>query len=1356
MDVLTGTSEPFRVGSVRTYEYKRDGERRSASELSKKILFDDVIGEIGAKLRDHAADDVCWWIRKWVAASDISRALSESPSPHSTTLACMFPESGRSERERLRTVGGLAHVCPYLSGVYNVAVHCAHKSLPPRPKRLRDTRTLCSMASELEVHYIKMSEIQASGVVATEAPASQFASQYVDLATVVLEHPAVAPVGALMHANNMLSMSLQLGAAIAERIDPRSLIARATLTDDAFALAKVDPDASRTVRVLETAVRAGRADATVLAALSSPPHPEHSYLRMPVRSKGTITVTSESDVGLACTIQDPASTEDVWATAGATLKGCLGISLSKSVPILKQVSVSYDLGLREHVSPRRVLNVIQESFDPYLHAALTSNAAIECVYRRSSGVKRLPSCIEHLLSKHARGRVAKSATLDAMQTVHCVKRVDAQAMAEDFDVRQIHLPPTASVRLVLSGGAKMHASGTSALDTQRAMLIVCLALSHVAEDASSTPRRTEKARDIRAAPRNAADIVRLAEDRMTESPERERHTDGADVAQPGLDNLIAADPDLFKFKSAPGASSRNTYARSCGTRRQPVAVTDSELSAMGADAPDAVKVGPKQMNYMCPEVWCEGSRTAMTRSQAEASGWRCPNGDAAVDMMASAWWQGAATRHIGFLKSSVHPDGFPLPCCFKTLGHMQRQRLEVVNSERADTVSHTTPEAPDRYVMREGTVPLPVGRAGAVRLGDRAQKLGIVRVGVNQQRHTFLACAAATTGASLQATVTRLLAAMTPCNVASAAHGSIMTYLLAKNPFDLRSGDSKERFMQYAASDAGSKRLSRRGMRGAVSDASKLDMHDPDVAREAIVAHVYENAVAAVKRGDSVDTKLIQLLVLCALGERYPEVSVSGGETYMSCIRWDERTATGVVRGLLFRDGRYLEPLVGVTRDILDEVSASLARACGSKVRSVNYAVLECLARAEHIVTDQVCDEAHICIGVIVEGDLFVPFPEPHTIDGALPVRYRNNVTCAHPRWTLPAARGLFKALADATLSDVYQNAAFGRHCVRVGEFTVPLHGGTTCMVESHVRVRATLATMAKRSRSTPGTDALESRARSLREVTDHILTNNEHAYVALTSPLSPLTPNQKQALFESVLPSQNDGDFSYTDLYLPAVTEYPLTRDGEVLLTEADFADASAQLILGRLVSGAISAFDTERIEVPTDDPISSGLDETVAVPESIQSGRPGVVGKTSSMGSLHAISAVVGQAGGVYNEQEHGRIVAHRALLQWRMTGELDPRWPEAAKALMQSASVPGKRAVQWKRLTALGAKVDPADEDIVTAFLSVPISLEVHREGDGVNALRRRAAWRVIAWRNGDGRVSFATIDGSPLLIESDVAE
>jgi len=344
--------------------------------------------------------------------------------------------------------------------------------------------------------------------------------------------------------------------------------------------------------------------------------------------------------------------------------------------------------------------------------------------------------------------------------------------------------------------------------------------------------------------------------------------------------------------------------------------------------------------------------------------------------------------------------------------------------------------------------------------------------------------------------------------------------------------------------------------------------------------------------------------------------------------------------------------------------------------------------------------------------------------------------------------RKLFEAIAENCSEPMFSSATYGEHCVCIGDFVVPLSGGSARIAETRVRARVLAAQQLNASSTTRFLELSNERSRVVRGIIDNMIANHHHAYVLITSTLSPLTTNQRQQLFESIAPDFNKTlAVRYTEVMRTSPSEQS-SRPGEVFLTDQDLVDGTAEFVVNAISAGADGAFRSahEGNARLTVDP-HPGLDVPVPVPASASEHGP-FDGACSSLGSIYALEHVVGLAGGTYGRLEHGRAGAHRASLHWKMTGELLPQWPAAARPLLQLVSSNSRSDGAWERLIAIGKNVEIEDDDIIVAFSGLPVQLEVHKKGARNIRRKQPAMWRVITWRS-DRRVSFAMRQGSPLI-------
>lgn len=151
------------------------------------------------------------------------------------------------------------------------------------------------------------------------------------------------------------------------------------------------------------------------------------------------------------------------------------------------------------------------------------------------------------------------------------------------------------------------------------------------------------------------------------------------------------DPALFvtrkegKFKA---------YSKICqwNQRRQPVVLTQAEKDNIDKKHPGsykhAVRYGTDPDNplwYICPRYWSLSRNTALTEEQVKSGkyGKLISNPNAKVvpegeDIFEFGHYDADGNYqdyYPGFIEPSSHPDGFCLPCCFKTWGGPKQKHL---------------------------------------------------------------------------------------------------------------------------------------------------------------------------------------------------------------------------------------------------------------------------------------------------------------------------------------------------------------------------------------------------------------------------------------------------------------------------------------------------------------------------------------------------------------------------------------------------------------------------------------------------------------------------------------------------------
>ena len=1380
MQHLTGVADKHAFASslhVKVIEARSDGKAnditKAFDQTAGPVLFDDDVGMIGSKVdmmyRERGGG--VWWLKTFWTANEVQRATALFGKD---TKKFLDPSMTAAGHAKLRKSGGQAHYCPYLKGIFHAASQLSHadQALSVNSRHAFHLN-FSEMTNTPELYTASLQELKLSGIENESVLRGPRTSHLSPLALhphEIAENMPTANMFTLLHARvrDQAVRSLSIDTHFDQIKTSESL----------HAVAKIHAGGSTLVRLRKKAIEDGLMDfgklRTLLAVQDTSHH--HDSLMVGAISGGQVAIVSHGSVTLNTTVRQPEKVPEAWMNAKQVVQDQMHITLqacpsSESCAQVAAATLRVPIQVPHVLRPLDVIKMIRTSWvSQYLLAALSHDKfVVEMVYKRSPGGMRFPPTVEQTMSTYLRNSQSSGGKglIDKLNAEHALSADDAAAAVSAYNKQHMHEPPPVVLRvacLPASAGLVVTINTWRPRDAQCALIVLCHAVAKL-----DMPRDTLGPGDVQQQPREPpaeGEMETSVHDIIEEAGKEDAQATPGASARPAvtmrnaLDSLMSVDPELFSFRPD---SKHKTYARQCGKAalRQPIAVTGSELKDMGEDAPESVSAGPARASYICPEVWCEASRTAMTRKQAEKVGWKCPDGSRAEDLMKDKYWDGSSSRYIGFLQKTKHPQGYCMPCCFRTMGKRHDECMADSTTQCASDADAPAASASSgqRYIMSTSTVPLPEGRMGNVDLGEGNRIPGVVRVGVNQESQTFLSCIAVIEKSSVPELIERIKRRLTPALVASIASGVVYEFLTAQSPLYAQSVEAKREFVAYAHSEVGAEHLAKRGLLNKCTAVDKIDPNDPNIAREMVVANAFTTMLSFLESGSNKGARAIQLLSMAALGKRYPMVSKGVGSAKLSCLRWDREFVTAPVKGLIYKDGKVLEPLKNVPDTLLRNINSHIAASCGSVAKLGNTAVLRALEFLNYPLQVQVADEGHVIVGFLIEGNLFVPCPQPHVIDPSLPMRYMTELPEADVAWTPESVRELFAFVGLHAGLSMYNNATFSPHCVFVGGHVVPLAGGAACLRASLTASRILNMTRSRHivTKHMQIRGAHENVVASLLNKLFH---KDDHAYVAIVDPLSPLAPWQKQALFEEVL--VNDLPSSEVQ-FLDAVADEAreVARPGEVVITDDDFASGAAELIIDRAAIGleagfkdAITSVSLQHLYAP------APLDVEVVVPKGLA--HMGFKGKASSAGTVASISSVTSDLGVPFTRAHHGRTAARRMLTAWRLDMDEQDDVPPELAGLLQEADVEEEdgqvgKGDAWEQLCRVAEGLEPEDSDVTTAFSSAPACLYLYDSaGTRVCQIENALApWDVHAWRRAGSHgksqstIAFGTRGGSALI-------
>ena len=245
-----------------------------------------------------------------------------------------------------------------------------------------------------------------------------------------------------------------------------------------------------------------------------------------------------------------------------------------------------------------------------------------------------------------------------------------------------------------------------------------------------------------------------------------------DISRYTLKRLQKADPDLFSYPAK--HTNYKSYAANCAAneKRQPIMISKSQVGSMPDGAfTNSVSTGSNATKadenvYICPQIWCTVSETAMTLDQFNKNG--CPNPkDAALHLYNDG--EEKLDKYVGFLDPSKHPKEHCMPCCFLA-NHAAKESGKL--HMRFQKCTGGKVDAPDDRYIKGHVFPLEVDRYGRLpyllgKFFDSETCTGgkqcFVRKGVQHNSQYFLSCISSVLGfASAHAMIDKLEQTLEP------------------------------------------------------------------------------------------------------------------------------------------------------------------------------------------------------------------------------------------------------------------------------------------------------------------------------------------------------------------------------------------------------------------------------------------------------------------------------------------------------------------------------------------------------------------------------------------------------------------
>ena len=203
---------------------------------------------------------------------------------------------------------------------------------------------------------------------------------------------------------------------------------------------------------------------------------------------------------------------------------------------------------------------------------------------------------------------------------------------------------------------------------------------------------------------------------------------------PFSQRLEKRDPKLFVINIED--KKYKAYSRQCqsNARRQPVILTDEEKEKIDREHPGsynkAIKYGSDPNNkywYICPRYWSFLKNTSLTKEEVDSGNYgevipynakKVPRNKSIFEFTSKEHLNGDKyiEHYPGFiLNKESHPDGFCLPCCFKSWDtpSQKKRRDECLETNIPDNkIDKKTKMDVDNYIKGPDKFPIDEQRWG--------------------------------------------------------------------------------------------------------------------------------------------------------------------------------------------------------------------------------------------------------------------------------------------------------------------------------------------------------------------------------------------------------------------------------------------------------------------------------------------------------------------------------------------------------------------------------------------------------------------------------------------------------------------
>ena len=538
--------------------------------------------------------------------------------------------------------------------------------------------------------------------------------------------------------------------------------------------------------------------------------------------------------------------------------------------------------------------------------------------------------------------------------------------------------------------------------------------------------------------------------------------------------LREADNDLFNYKSE-NNKKRQDYPSICGAvdKRQPIVIDQKIKDNIDKKYPGAydnyMQTGSTpelaQKNiYICPKIWCPKSQIAMNYDQYKTAKEKCPLPDEepilfVKDNETDIESALRSPYYVNFLRSTIHPKKFCLPCCFRTKKkpsdcitnlNTQKTSVDITGNEKYIKADTYFPLENNRYGLLSKEL---LNILGGEICGNHHNGTGLMknnsscylRKGITQTANSFLDCVSAVL--QEQDFLQRILNKLNIANYLALENGKIVRLFINEN-FDMHNPDNFQEFKTwFLEQDAYIKKFN---LIKVQKELEKASSNDKDVIREFMIYNSFKHYKMFLENNEQIkDHRTMLDFININFNQQHfiiVEVNPITGQGVILCpFNRQVKNAFNPANPVFFivKNNAYYEPLCHVTlKEGVIQSKYAFSVYKDPQIKTiVDFYVNNCAATAAAAAEDDLLVfieslspiRAHVIDfnfkvrGVLTKQNLYIPFVNKLEIYSftSKSFIYYNDIVDFKCLLSKDEIKGLYNKILKYTGNDFYKIAKF-------------------------------------------------------------------------------------------------------------------------------------------------------------------------------------------------------------------------------------------------------------------------------------------------------------------------------------------